>query len=327
MRACFLGTGGSWPTRERNVLSIALTHSKNTVLLDCGEGTQRQMIGSPVSPLKIDAVFVTHLHGDHFLGIPGLVQSMSLNGRERPLIIAGPHGIAASVDRSLSSTVYRPRFEVDVREMGDGNRMAVGSLTVRCASVEHGLEALAYRVDTPLRPGFFDRAKAEEMGIPQGRLWGALQRGESVRFLQGGVEREVRSEQIVGPSRPGRSVVYSGDTIPHSSVIELSRGADALIHEATFSDRHSDLARDYLHSTAMEAARIASEAGVGMLFLVHISPRYSAPDLLDEMRKEACEAFPGAVIPSDGECFEIGRRTNGPHEQVDEGEEGPRTCR
>lgn len=309
------------------MVSIALTHSKNTLLLDCGEGTQRQMIGSPVSPLKIDAVFVTHLHGDHFLGIPGLVQSMSLNGRERPLIIAGPSGIAASVDRTLSSTVFRPGFDVEVREMKDGDRLAIGSLSVSCASVDHGIEANAYRVDTPPRPGFFDRAKAESMGIPQGRLWGALQRGEIIRFNESGVEREVLPEQIVGPSRSGRSVVYSGDTLPHNSVIELSRGADALIHEATFSDRHADLARDYLHSTAREAAEIASKAGVGSLFLVHISPRYSAPDLMDEMRKEACEVFPGAVIPSDGECFEIGRRTNRPRKRGDEGGEGPRTCR
>ncbi|MDG6225477.1 MAG: ribonuclease Z [Candidatus Thermoplasmatota archaeon] len=327
MRSCFLGTGGSWPTRERNVLSIALTHSRNTVLLDCGEGTQRQMIGSPVSPLKIDAIVVTHLHGDHFLGIPGLVQSMSLNGRKRPLMIAGPSSIHASVESSLSSTVFRPGFEVDVREMKDGDRLVVGSLTVRCASVEHGIEALAYRVDAPPRPGFFDRAKAESMGIPQGRLWGDLQRGKTIRSNQGGVDLEVRPEQIVGPARPGLSVVYSGDTLPHGSVAALSRDADALIHEATFSDRHADLARDYLHSTAREAAEIASEAGVGSLFLVHISPRYSAPDLIDEMRKEACEVFPGAIIPSDGECFEIGRRTNKPCKPEDGGAGAVRTCR
>lgn len=305
MRICFLGTGGSWPTRDRNTVSIALTHARDTILLDCGEGTQRQMIDSPVSPHRIAAILVSHLHGDHFLGIAGLVQSMSLNGRERPLRIIGPAGTAESVGKLLTATVFRPGFQVEVLELSDITRTKVGDLEIDCARASHGLDGLAYRIRTPLRPGKFDRDKAIAMGIPEGRLWGRLQRGETVNYVLNGVSRSADPLEVLGKARKGITVVYSGDTAPCAAVEGLSEGADVLIHEATYSERLTLTAEEYGHSTAKAAAALAARAGVKRLYLVHTSPRYSDPGMMDELVREACAEFPGAVIPSDLDCYEI----------------------
>ncbi len=305
MRLCFLGTGGSWPTRDRNTVCVALTHSRDTILLDCGEGTQRQMLDSPVSPQRIAAILVSHLHGDHILGIPGLVQSMSLNGRERPLRIIGPAGTAGSVDKLLTATVFSPRFNVEVLELSEGSRTKVGDLEIDCANSCHGLDGLAFRIRTPMRPGRFDRDKAVAMGIPEGRLWGMLQRGETVTYVSGGTKRTADPGDVLGKARKGITVVYSGDTAPCKAVEQLAMGADALIHEATYTVKLASAADEYGHSTAKDAAAIAARAGVRRLFLVHSSPRYSDPASLEELVREASAEFPGSIVPSDLDCFEI----------------------
>jgi len=305
MRICFLGTGGSWPTRDRNVASISLSHGKRTLLLDCGEGTQRQIMGSPVSPMRIDAILISHLHGDHFLGLPGLVQTMSLNNRDRPLTILGPEGTAQSVARALTSTVFDPGYDVDVTEMVGGDHFMVGDLKVTCAEASHGITDLAFRIETPIRPGRFHREKAISLGVPEGHLWGRLQKGEPVTFRIGGKDRTVMPEDVLGGPRKGIAIVYSGDTAPCETVKDLACGADALIHESTYSLRFKEMAEQYGHSTSRGAAETARDAGVKRLFLIHTSPRYADPSLMDELIREAREVFPGALVPSDLECFEV----------------------
>jgi ribonuclease Z len=309
MRLCFLGTGGSWPTRDRNTVCVALTHSRDTILLDCGEGTQRQMMDSPVSPHRIAAILVSHLHGDHVLGIPGLVQSMSLNGREHPLRIIGPAGTAESVKRLLTATIFSSGFDVEVLEISKESKTKVGELEIDCANSCHGLDGLAFRIRTPMRPGKFDREKAISMGIPEGKLWGKLQRGETVTYVSDGETMTADPGDVVGKARKGITVVYSGDTAPCKAVEELAGSADVLIHEATYSERLSSAAEEYGHSTAKGAAALAARAGVRKLFLVHTSPRYSDPISLEELTREARAEFPGAIVPSDLDCFEIAPST------------------
>jgi len=307
MRVCFLGTGGSWPTKERNTSSVAVTYGRTTVLLDCGEGTQRQMMHTPVSPSKVRAVLITHLHGDHFLGLAGLVQSMSLNGREADLVVMGPPGTAVSVERAIGSTLFTPGFDVVVDEVRDGDRRSVGELSVRCALADHTVPDIAYRIDTPERPGRFDRDQALRLGIPEGPLWGRLQRGSDVTFRRDGRNITVGPGSVMGQPRPGLSIVYTGDTRPCDSVIRLSSGADALVHESTYTSRYSALAQEYKHSTSAEAARVAKEAGVGALYLFHPSPRFSDEGGREELLAEARSIFGRSYLAEDLECVEVSR--------------------
>jgi ribonuclease Z len=305
MRLCFLGTGGSYPTRDRNVVSLALTGSKETVLLDCGEGTQRQLIGSPVHPQRIGAILISHLHGDHLLGIAGLVQTMSLNGRERGLFVIGPEGIANSVERMLTSTMFTPTFVIKAVELEEGAHFEIADLDIDCSLASHGIPNLAFRIRTPMRPGRFDRDKALSMGIPEGELWGRLQRGETVTYRSGDRTLSASPDDVLGRPRKGLTIVYSGDTRPCTSVEGLASGADVLVHEATYSERLAKVAEEYGHSTAKGASALAKRAGVRRLFLVHASPRYSDPEGLDELLKEARSEYPDAVFPNDGEVFDV----------------------
>lgn len=305
MKLYFLGTGGSWPTKERSPLAIAASFGSWTILMDCGEGAQRQMMTTSVSPMKIDLVLITHLHGDHFLGFPGLVQSMSLNGRERPLLLAGPKGIATSWKKALSMCYFNPRFDVEVLEMLPGDEISFRDHRIRCIEADHSVPTLSYRIDEPPRRGKFDRQGALDLGIPEGPLWGQLQNGRPVTIDTESGEKTVIPDQVMGPRRPGLSLVYSGDTAPFPEMVEFAMGCDVLIHEATYSDRFSENAMSYKHSTASGAARIAKEAVVRHLFLVHTSPRYTDEDLFREMVEEAREVFPGAEFPSDGDFREI----------------------
>jgi ribonuclease Z len=307
MRIHFLGTGGSWPSRTRNSTSIGVTLGRTTVLLDCGEGTQRQIIPSPISPMKIKAVLITHLHGDHFLGVPGLVQTMSLNDRKDELLLIGPEGIAESWEKARTICPFTSRFDVIVRTALPGDSLEIDGMLVDVGSADHSIPSLSYRISEPEKTGRFNRSRAIELGVPEGRQWGALQRGETISVVVDGTERIVRPDEVLGPPRKGLSLVYSGDTSPCDEIRDLATGADVLIHESTFTEEFRDLADDFKHSTAAGAAGIARDAGVRELYLVHISPRYSDEDSLYRMRSEAEAVFPVVRIPDDLETVDITR--------------------
>ncbi|UCE80350.1 MAG: ribonuclease Z [Methanobacteriota archaeon] len=298
MRLIFLGTGGTYPSKERNVTSIAVQVGPDVVMFDCGEGTQRQLMYSPVSFMRIRSIFLTHLHADHFLGLPGLVQSMSLNGRTEALRVFGPENTEATVDAMLGLGHFSSRFEVSSKDMEPGDAVDFGSYVVSAAEASHTVPALAFAVEEKPRPGKFQVERAEELGVPKGPKYRVLQEGGSVE-VDGAV---VRPEDVIGGKRPGRKVVYSGDTRPCESVKELSAGADVLVHDSTLSAIHSDIATEFGHSTAAQAAEVAKAAGVGKLYLTHISPRYDDESLL---LSEATSIFTQSTIAHDLDVIDV----------------------
>src|SRR5437016_2658670 len=252
------------PTRTRNVASVAVLMDGRALLFDCGEGTQHQLMNSAVRFGAIDAIFLTHLHGDHLFGLPGLLASMSLNAREQPLALYAPAGIAAFM-RALP--LYHTSFAVDIHEIAAGRVHRGDGYAIDAAAVVHSAPCFAFRIVEDDRPGAFDAARAAALGLPPGPAYGRLQRGESVG--------DVEPSDVLGPARPGRRIVYCTDTRPCEAAIDLARGADVLIHEATYGADMAAEAIDRYHSTAAEAAAVAREAGVGQLILTHISPRYT----------------------------------------------------
>jgi len=292
MRVVFLGTGGTYPCTERNVVSIAIQLGKEVVLFDCGEGTQRQFMKSNVSFMSTRWIFITHYHGDHFLGVPGLVQSMNLNDRERPLDIYGPEGTEELMSWLIRAGYFAPGYEIFSHDISPGDMIELDGFSVTAAEADHSVPSLAYSIEEKQRPGKFNAARACELGVPEGPLFSKLQHGETVEV--DGVS--VTPEQVLGPSRKGRKVVYSGDTRPCRAVVDLARDADLLIHDATLLSDEERQASDFGHSTALAAAEVAKDAGAHVLALVHYSPRYKDTDPL---LQEAKKVFPATVAPSD----------------------------
>lgn len=291
MELTFLGTAGSWPTRDRNASAIALDTERELILLDCGEGTQRQMFHSSKSFMRVRRIFLTHFHGDHFLGLPGLIQSMCLNQREERLDIYGPPDAREIVGRVLELGYFTLRFPVEIHPLAPGAEVELEGYTVRTARAEHPVPSLAYRVDEPVRRGRFDGPRARALGI-RGRDFARLEAGESVT-VNG---RTIAPAEVMGPIRPGRSVVYSGDTAPTAPIRELARGATVLIHESTTLQDLEAEANSWGHSSARQAAEIARDAGVGELFLTHFSSRY--PEV-EPLEAEARALFPGSRTARD----------------------------
>ncbi len=289
----FLGTGGSWPTVKRNVSAIAVKRGGEILLFDCGEGTQRQIQKSGLSYMQIKSIFISHFHGDHFLGLPGLIQTMQLNDRKEPLTIYGPRGISRIVEIVKNLGYFRPSYEIVGKDVDEGDEIRFNGYSVRPFRVEHNVPALGYVLEEDMRPGRFNKKKALELGIPEGPLFGRLQRGESIKLKDG---RVITPDMVLGPPRPGRKVVYTGDTKPCSKVVEFARNADLLIHDATFLSDLEDVAIEYGHSTARQAAEIAKEANVDKLVLTHISPRYMDERLIE---KEAKEVFKNSIVARD----------------------------
>ena len=289
----FLGTGGSWPTVKRNVSAIAVKRGGEILLFDCGEGTQRQIQRSGLSYMQIKSIFISHFHGDHFLGLPGLIQTMQLNDRKEPLTIYGPRGISRIVEIVKNLGYFRPSYEIVGKDVDEGDEIRFDGYSVRPFRVEHNVPALGYVLEEDMRPGRFNKKKALELGIPEGPLFGRLQRGESIKLKDG---RVITPDMVLGPPRPGRKVVYTGDTKPCNKVVEFARNADLLIHDATFLSDLEDVAIEYGHSTARQAAEIAKEANVDRLVLTHISPRY-----LDDraIEKEAKNIFENSIVARD----------------------------
>lgn len=289
----FLGTGGSWPTVKRNVSAIAVKRGGEILLFDCGEGTQRQIQRSGLSYMQIKSIFISHFHGDHFLGLPGLIQTMQLNDRKEPLTIYGPKGISRIVEIVKNLGYFRPSYEIVGKDVDEGDEIRFDGYSVRPFRVEHNVPALGYVLEEDMRPGKFNKKKALELGIPEGPLFGRLQRGESIKLKDG---RVITPDMVLGPPRPGRKVVYTGDTKPCNKVVEFARNADLLIHDATFLSDLEDVAIEYGHSTARQAAEIAKEANVDRLVLTHISPRYFDDRAIEE---EAKNIFENSIVARD----------------------------
>jgi ribonuclease Z len=303
----FLGTSAARPTVERGVTSLAVAREGETMLFDCGEGTQRQMMRYGVG-FTFDDVFFTHFHADHFLGITGLVRTLALQGRTEPLHLFGPSGAERHLGAALRLGVERTPFEIEVHEIGAGDRIPRGDYDIEAVEVQHGRDALGYALREHERLGRFDPERARALGIPEGPLWGKIHRGQRVEWEapdEDGtpVRRTAGPAELVGPPRPGRVVVYSGDTRPCETVVAAATGADVLIHEATFGAEERDRALETEHSTAVEAAQVALAARARRLVLTHLSARYSAiPDVL---RDEAREVFRETTVARDGMVLDV----------------------
>ncbi|MGD2068769.1 MAG: ribonuclease Z [Gemmatimonadota bacterium] len=298
IRITFLGTAASRPTVGRNVSAIAVQREGDLMLFDCGEGTQRQMMRYGTG-FALDAIFVTHVHADHFLGIIGLLRTMGLQGRTEPLDVFGPRGSADVLRAAVELGVDRVGFPVRVREKAPGQSVERDEYDIVAVPVAHGTPAVGWALVEHDRLGRFDVERARALGVPEGPLFGRLHRGETVT-VDG---REVRPEEVVGPPRRGRRVVYTGDTRPSGRVVEASRGADLLIHDCTFGAEEARRARDTQHATAVEAADVARRADVRRLVLTHLSARYAdQPRILE---REARDVFPEAVVAWDGLVLEI----------------------
>ena len=297
----FLGTSAARPTVERGVSSIAVTREGETFLFECGEGTQRQMMRYGVG-FTLSEIFVSHFHADHFLGVIGLVRTLGLQGREEPLHLYGPRGAKRYLGEAVQLGVERTPFEIEIHELNPGDVLRRPEYDLEVIPVQHGRDAVGYALREHERLGRFDPDKARALGVPEGPLWGRLHRGETVEFEVGEgsqtTKRSVGPEELVGQPRPGRLVVYSGDTRPCETVVAAAEGADLLVHEATFGEEEQDRAKETDHATAREAAQVALAARVKRLVLTHVSARYSAtPEIL---REEAAAVFPETLVAKDG---------------------------
>jgi ribonuclease Z len=313
----FLGTAGSMPTARRGPSATLIRRGGEKLLVDCGEGTQRQLLRSDVGLVELTEIFLTHFHADHFLGLPGMLKTFALRGRDVPLTLYGPRGLTELL-QVLGRVIGRLTFEVGIVELAAGAVLPRDGYELRTFPVRHGRDAIGYALVEEERPGRFDVETAAALGIPSGPERGLLQAGEAVTLADG---RVVTPEQVLGAARAGRKVVLTGDTAPSDLVVEAALGADVLVHEATFCEDEADRARDTEHSTALEAARVARDAGVKLLALTHLSSRYGGGDV----EREARTVFPDTVVPRDFDLIEIPFEERGVPELVKSGARLPRT--
>jgi ribonuclease Z len=299
LTATFLGTGAATPTVDRNVAGLAVQREGETILFDCGEGNQRQMMRYGVG-FSFTEIFFTHYHADHILGVTGLLRTMGLQDRTASVTLYGPRGAQRVLGAAIALGIERNKFPVEIREIRPGDRLTREQYDIVVFETEHRPDTVGFALAEHTRLGRFNPERARELGVPEGPLWGRLHKGETIVLEDG---RSVSPADLVGSPRRGRTVVYSGDTRPSLRVVEAARGADLLIHEATFGSDELERAKETGHSTAAEAARVAVEAGVRRLVLTHISPRYSrdAPELLAEARA----IFPDTVVARDGLTVDV----------------------
>jgi len=302
----FLGTAGALPTPLRNPPCIMVRRGSDTLLFDCGEGAQQQMMRSRCG-FTVNAVFITHWHADHFLGLFGLVQTMSFNGRTEPLTIYGPEWVHECVTILRQVARFNLKFPLESVEMTQGSWVRFDGYTVTAFFAKHGLPSLGYVLEEDARPGRFNRERAIGLGVPPGPLFGRLQRGEVVRLGTGPEAREVRPEEVMGSSRPGRKIVYTGDTRAiHMNIHEFAHDADLLIHDATYDETEAERGAEFYHATAAQAGEAAGSLHAHTLVLVHTSSRY--PDAKEHI-SDARKKFSGPVIaPDDLDMIEVGFR-------------------
>src|SRR5256885_8213752 len=291
----FLGTSASRQTVERNVSASGVIREGERLMFDCGEGTQRQMMRYGISFALAD-IFFTHMHADHMLGVTGLLRTLALQGRVEPMNLYGPAGSEKLLWRAITLGSEKQHFEIKVAELTPETPLKRHGYSIIPFAVEHGDRiAIGYHIAEETRLGRFNPDKAREMGIPEGPLWGKIHKGETVTLADG---RAVAPSEPVGPARPGRPIVLTGDSRPSEATIAAATGADILIHEATFATEEAPRALETGHSTAREAAEVAAKAGVKKLVLTHVSARYSRDT--SDLEREAREIFPATVIARDG---------------------------
>lgn len=283
------------PTVQRAPASLLIRRGGDRLLLDCGEGTQRQLLRSVGLP-DIEHVFLTHFHADHFLGLPGMMKTFALRGRTAPLHIYGPRGLAALMS-DLKRIYGKLSYEVRLHELAPSEAVELGGYRIGAYAVVHRSEALGYALVEDERPGRFDPGLAEGLGVPAGPAFGRLQRGEAVE-ADG---RLVEPREVMGAPRPGRKLVFTGDTEPCATTAAIAEGADLLVHDGTFAEEELERARETGHSTARQAAELARDAGVSLLALTHLSSRYFAPVI----EKEARSSFEQSVVPRDFDVIEV----------------------
>jgi len=295
-----LGTSASRPTIERNVASVALVREGETLLFDCGEGTQRQMMRYGVS-FTLSDIFFTHFHADHVIGVIGLMRTMALQGRTDPLRLWGPKGAERHLKRAEQFGVDRLTFPVQIAELDAGAAIKRKDYAIVPFAVDHGPgPAMGYALAEDDRKGRFDPDRARALGVPEGPMWGKIHKGEPVTLPDGKV---VQPSELVGPARSGRTVVITGDTRPCEATVEAAQDANVLVHEATFGDEEADRAKETGHSTAREAAIVARRANCRRLLLTHFSARYSRDAV--ELEAQARAEFPSVTIGKDGMAIDV----------------------
>jgi ribonuclease Z len=303
LQVYFLGTAGALPTTQRNPPCIMIRRGSDTLLFDCGEGAQQQMMRARCG-FTVNAIFVTHWHADHFLGIFGLVQTLSFNGRTDPLTIYGPEWVHEFVSILKTVARFNLKFPLESVELANGSWVRFDGYTITAFAVSHGMPALGYILEEDPRPGRFNREQAITLGVPPGPLFGRLQRGETIRIGNGSDCREVQPGLVVGPARPGRKIVYTGDTrAVHDRIRDVANDADLLIHDATYDESETDRGAEFYHATARQAGEAASILHARTLVLIHTSSRY--PDAQVHIN-DAKSAFAGPIVaPDDLDMIEV----------------------
>ena len=305
MELQFLGTGAGVPAKHRNVTSIALKllDERNEVwLFDCGEGTQMQILRTSIRPRKIEKIFITHLHGDHIFGLPGLLSSRSFQGGDTPLEIYGPKGIETFIKTSLAVSQTRLGYALEFIELTEDQPIFEDQqFSVYTKKLDHGIDSFGYRVVEHDHKGELQVDKLKELAIPAGPIYGKLKKGETVTLDDG---RTINGKAFVGPDKKGRIVTILGDTRKTGNSVLLAQDSDVLVHESTFNKNEEKMARNYYHSTTHQAAEIAKEAKTNKLLLTHISARYLGKAAL-ELENEAKEIFPNTLIMKDFETIEV----------------------
>lgn len=296
----FVGTAGSVPTPQRGLSATLVQRGSERFLVDCGEGTQRQLIRQGVGINQISHLLLTHMHADHFLGMPGMMKTWQLWGRTDPVTVVGPRGLLDFLD-VLKRLIGKTDFAIHWADLAPGEQIPFEGFRIVAVATDHRISSLGYALEEAPRPGKFDVEAARRLGVTEGPDFGCLQRGEPVVGTQG----EVRPHEVLGAARPGRKVVLTGDTRPCPSVIAAAAGADLLVHDATFTEQEAERARTTMHSTAGEAALVAREAGVKLLALTHLSFRCTAR----ETQAEARPIFEKLIVPNDSDRWVI------PHEE------------
>ncbi len=297
MELYFLGTGAGTPSTYRNVTSIVLKFEEqgSLWLFDCGEGTQHQILRAPAKLSKLEQIFITHLHGDHLFGLPGLLTTRSNQGVESPMKLYGPPGIKLYVETTLSISGSHLIYPLEIEEIDVGTVFTNKKITVEAALLDHRIESYGYRITESTRLGRLNLEKLQQLNIPEGPLYGQLKQGMDIQLPSGLI---VKASEVLGPDIPGRIITILGDTRKCEAAVSLSKHADVLVHEATFSADLHELAHKYYHSTTEDAAQVAKEAGAAALILTHISSRYP-PDKEHELLKQAADIFPNSFLAQD----------------------------
>ncbi|MCL2142347.1 MAG: ribonuclease Z [Methanimicrococcus sp.] len=294
LKIIFLGTGGALPSKERNPSAIMVNREGELLLFDCGEGAQQQMMRAKTGMVKISSIFLSHFHGDHIFGLPGLLQTMAFFEREEELTVYGPNGIYEIMDALKKLGIDKLKYPLKVVELAPGDVVQKEEYIIKAVRADHGSPALGFILEENKRVGRFDREKAIELGIQPGPNFARLHRGEDITLKDGTV---VYSKDVVGPKRPGRKIAYSGDTRESDIFFFEAQGADVLIHEATFTSAFKENAYEWGHSTAKGVAEMAKKYNIRKLVLTHISPRFNEEE--DSVLEDAKSEFENVILAED----------------------------